>query len=436
MRVTTALLLATAGLAVAQPHNKHQHLHNKRVPTAAADVVVPGPTVVVYELNGKLISADDVRQGIRNGSLVWAGDGELESATPSPVASSTKEPPKETPAPVQAQAYPKSSTAQPALSEAAPAPSSADSPKPKPTSDSNKGSGKKSWMLGEGLDRDFPDGEIDCSHFPSEYGAIPIKWVGLGGWTGVQSPNVRAAGGFDDIMSVTTAQCKNGNCCLEGAFCSYSCPPGYQKSQWPSTQGLTGQSIGGILCKGGKLYKTNSALSNKLCMKGTDKVSVKVKNTMNEVAAVCRTDYPGYEAETVPVSAGPGEEWDLTCPDAANYYEWKGASTSAQYYVNPKGVSIEDGCQWGSPDKPWGNYAPMNLGVGYKGGKAWLSIFQNAPTTMEKLDFTIEIVGDDINGKCRYSNGQYCSGNDYSNCNSKEGCTVAVNSGTATFVFS
>lgn len=116
----------------------------------------------------------------------------------------------------------------------------------------------------------------------------------------------------------------------------------------------------------------------------------------------------------------------MTCPDGASYYKWGSSSTSAQYYVNPSGVSAEDGCQWGSESNPWGNYAPVNIGVGYSSGAAWLSIFQNYPTTTSELDFSIEIEATDgtLSGTCKYSNGQFCSGDDYSDCNTRAGCTV------------
>jgi hypothetical protein len=65
------------------------------------------------------------------------------------------------------------------------------------------------------------------------------------------------------------------------------------------------------------------------------------------------------------------------------------------------------------------------LGVGFIDGKAWISLFQNAPTTAAKLDYTVEITGDNVVGKCKYSNGQYCSGDSYSDCNSIAGCTVS-----------
>jgi SUN family beta-glucosidase len=124
--------------------------------------------------------------------------------------------------------------------------------------------------------------------------------------------------------------------------------------------------------------------------------------------------------------ADAGETQELACPDGDDYYKKGNSPTSAQYYVNPKGVPIEKACQWGSPGEDVGNYAPLNIGVGWMGGKGWLSIFQNAPTTDAKLDFTVELVGDDMNGKCRYQNGQYCSGDNYENCNTVAGCTVCL----------
>ncbi len=153
---------------------------------------------------------------------------------------------------------------------------------------------------------------------------------------------------------------------------------------------------------------------------------MQVKNELNAQVAVCRTDYPGTEAQTVPVDSQPGSTEPLTCPNSQTYYQWEGAHTSAQYYVNPMGVSVEEGCQWGSNANPWGNYAPLNLGVGYSNGAAWLSIFQNSPTTDAQLDFTVEIQGDGISGTCRYSNGQYCGGSNYNECSSTTGCTVST----------
>lgn len=452
--VSLALLTAAVSVAAAQPHAAHRHAHlHKRDATEVA--WIPGPTVVAYVLNGQPISEAEVQQGIANGTLVWS-NGSIEPASEvasPPAATSTPSVPSapwaySSPAPVEASSSDESS-------------SSSDSSESgwsgkhgPPGGWGNHGghggppSGSPWGGSGEGVDTSFPDGELSCSEFPSSYGAVPVMWAGLGGWTGVQTPK-SFSGGYGDISTAT-----HGGGCEEGSFCSYACPPGYQKSQWPETQGSTGQSVGGIECKNGKLYLTNKALSDKLCIKGASNVDVQVQNKLSSRVAVCRTDYPGTESETVPLDSQPGTSTPLTCPDASNYYTWQGAHTSAQYYVNPAGVSVEDGCQWGSDANPWGNFAPMNLGVGYSNGAAWLSIFQNAPTTDAKLDFAVEIVGDGVVGTCKYSNGQYCGGANYDDCSSTTGCTVrpdpslsplrtrltctsqvSLTSGTATFVF-
>lgn len=397
MKLSVALLSAAVTLSAAQPH-RHQHLHlEKRVPNPVAGwATAPGPTKIVYMLNGQTISEDDVQQGIQNGTYILANHGHI---SPAGEASNAPNPAQYLPNPVGHHVP----TVMPTQST------------PPPT----------------GLDTDFPDGELDCSTFPSDYGAVSIKWTGLGGWTGIQCPQASSGQGYSDILTKS-----KGGTCEEGDYCSYACPPGYQKTQWPTTQGSTGQSIGGLLCKNGKLYLSNPSFSSKLCMTGHPDVAVLVKNNLSKNVAICRTDYPGTESETVPTNAMPGATMNLTCPDADNYYKWEGSSTSAQYYVNPAGVSPSDACQWGSPSNPWGNYAPLNIGVGYSNGAAWLSIFQNSPTTDAKLEYTVTIEGDSISGTCKYSNGQYCSGPNYDQCSSTSGCTVSMTSGTATYVLS
>ncbi|TKA74195.1 hypothetical protein B0A55_05139 [Friedmanniomyces simplex] len=464
MKHTISLLSAAIAVVAAVPHqHKHQHAHEKRQwdqGQGSQDVtnvdyaVVPGPTVMVYVLNGQPITEDEVRQGIANGTLVWENGGQLSVASSSVAPTSTSSayvPPPPTSSPVYIssttssletytpQSTPESSSVYSAPSSSYVAPSSsaysapASSSSASPSGSSSSGSDSNfDSSYATGVDSEFPDGQLDCSTFPSDYGAVPVEWMGLGGWTGVQMPGSNQ-GGFSNIETVTKDLVGSEGACTEGAYCSYACPAGYQRAQWPQTQGATGQSVGGILCQGGKLQKTNPSLSGSLCMPGTDKVTVLVENNLSQNVAICRTDYPGTEAETIPLDTQPGSTSNLTCPDADNYYNWEGGHTSAQYYVNPEGVSVQDACQWGSNANPWGNYAPLNLGVGYSNGAAWLAIFQNAPTTTAQLDFTVEITGDNISGSCKYSNGQYCSG---SSCSSVTGCTVSISSGTATFVFS
>ena len=256
-------------------------------------------------------------------------------------------------------------------------------------------------------------GEMSCSEFPSNYGAVALDYLGLGGWSGLQALTVSG----NAVSNIVTGV--SGDSCTEGMACSYACPPGYQKSQWPSTQGSTGQSVGGIMCTGGKLQLTNSALSSKLCIAGVG--GVQATNNAGSVVAICRTDYPGTESETIPVELQPGSTEALTVPDGSSYYNWEGKSTSAQYYLNPPGYGAAQACTWGSPGTPLGNYAPINFGVGASGGKTWLSIFQNSPTTNAQYPGTVELQGD-LSGSCTYENGQYCGA---SGCNSN-GCTVSL----------
>ncbi|KFY39595.1 hypothetical protein V494_03907, partial [Pseudogymnoascus sp. VKM F-4513 (FW-928)] len=192
--------------------------------------------------------------------------------------------------------------------------------------------------------------------------------------------------------------------------------------------GNTGQSVGGLYCNAqGKLELTNPTLSKTLCIKGTGEV--KVKNTIGRNVPICRTDYPGTESETVPLDTQPGQEYELTCPDANKYYTWGDAATSAQYYINPAGSPVEDACRWNEAGSNMGNWAPVNLGVG-KGptGQTYISIFANKPTNPDgKLNFNLEIVGD-VSGKCAYIDGEF-----YNNgVADPSGCTVLV-TGTATY---
>ncbi|RHZ69910.1 Secreted beta-glucosidase sun1 [Aspergillus turcosus] len=416
---TVALTLATAGsLVAAQHHHQHRHHQHKR-----ESVVDQDKTVVLYELDGKPIPLQEVCSGLADGTLKFADNahptGVCDNLSKSAAPAST---PEVTPTLAPAQFIELTSVVTPVPSVSTPSSSPVQTPASSSSASSSAPSAAPSSSGATGLDADFPDGELDCSTFPSEYGAIPLDYLGLGGWSGIQY--VSYAGSF--INHIVTAITGDG--CTDGAMCSYACPPGYQKSQWPSTQGATGQSVGGIECRNGKLHLTNPSLSKKLCIPGVG--GVNVQNKLGQSVAVCRTDYPGTESETIPLPVGPSELQPLTCPNGETYYKWQGKTTSAQYYVNPKGISTEQGCQWGDGSLPIGNWAPLNLGVGYNNGK-WLSIFQNAPTTYEKLDFNIKIVGDNLSGSCKYEDGVFYSETGATS----SGCTVEVMSGDATFVF-
>ncbi|KAI9845015.1 MAG: hypothetical protein M1837_005159 [Sclerophora amabilis] len=455
MKISSVFIaLATAGsLVAAQPHRqRHHHSHVERREAKPAG----GPTVIEYELNGKRISKEEVDKGIADGTLVWvdgrpsakAADAPAPKSpaaptAPAPVVSpqvkqadageNNYQPPSSSSAPNEAAYSPPAQQPSPDSSSSAPPPSgssSSDSSSSSSDSSSSGSSGGTSELGGgEGVDRDFPDGEIDCSTFPSDYGAIPVKWEGLGGWSGVQSVTFNSAkSSIDDISTAI-----KGGGCTDGSYCSYACPAGYQKSQWPKAQGSTAQSVGGLFCDGGKLKLNSNIPTKKLCTKGAGGVSI--ENNVDKPVAVCRTDYPGTESETIPLLTKPGGSVELTCPDEATYYKWEGKPTSAQYYVNPPGVPLEKACTWGSGGNV-GNSAPVNLGVGKSAGSSWLSIMPNYPTNSEvNLDMKIAIVssnGGKVSGSCKYENGQF---HDDNGTNDK-GCTVNLISGEAKYRFS
>ncbi|CAG8048104.1 unnamed protein product [Penicillium nalgiovense] len=426
----TVAALATAGLATAHGHG-HAHAHKRATETET--VSVPGPVVydfVVLDPSNpgapEPISIEKACEGLANNEFEWLNSAvasacpSSSSSTATPTSTSTAAPTTTaTVAPAILQET--SAVITPASSTSTAEPTSSSTTAAASTSSSSSSSSSGAT----GLTADFPDGEIDCGDFPSDYGAVALDYLGLDGWSGIQYVTI-----LDNLVSdIVTAV--TGDKCHSGAMCSYACPPGYQKSQWPSTQGSTGQSVGGLECKiDNKLYLTNED-HQKLCIPGVG--GVHVKNEMSESVAVCRTDYPGTESETIPLNASPGAVQDLTCPSGEGYFKWKGKKTSAQYYVNPKGVSTEKGCQWGDGSEPIGNYAPLNLGVGETDAGKFLSIFPNAPTTNEKLDFNVRIEGDNLSGECRYEGGKFYDSKGLISGNS--GCTVGVTSGAAYFVF-
>ena len=412
---SNALTLATAAgsLVTAAPsslagsHSAHKHHHDhqdhirKRDPDATT-VNAENETTVIYELNGKPMGKSEVCQGIEDGSLQWVeGNDPFITCSADEIASSTTT------------TLATSITLVPNSAEGA-----ALDKKDEPVTLSSAAS--NSVPTAQGLNTEFPDGIVDCSTFPLNYGPIPIEWAQLGGWSGIQYVTVSG----NTVSSIVTGN--PGDTCKPGAMCSYACPPGYQKSQWPATQGSTGQSVGGLQCNSdGKLALTNPGLSKNLCIPGTG--AAVVQNKLSENAAICRTDYPGTEAEVIPLNTQPDSTNNLTCPDASTYYTHEGDATSAQYYINNQGVVVSSACIWGIDGTDMGNWAPSYLGVGQDtSGKTWLSISstaQNDPANYKALNYTVEITGN-TSGKCRLSNGQYCTGANYEDCN-ESGCTVS-----------
>lgn len=415
---TIILTVATAGsIVAAQPH-RHQHRRNaKRAASPAADVDAPVVTTYIGP-NGQPISSEDVQRGLQDGTLVLVGD--------QPV-----------PAPIQQDA-PVQKLYEDKQSDGDSSPASYVEPPIVDDQGSTGGSydsGSDSSTGGSGVDRQFPDGQIDCSTFPSEYGAVPIDWLQLDGWAGRQKPGSSGGDCYDKLSSPEVGGCS------EGEFCSYACPAGYSKVQWPSKQGCIGQSIGGLLCKMGKLSLTNASFKT-LCVKGTGGVSI--QNNVGDEVAVCRTDYPGTEGEYIPATHDFSEEsYDLTCPNSDEYYLWGNKKTTAQYYVNPAGTAKRNACTWNKSGSGIGNWAPVNLGVGQSEGRKWLGIMSNFPSNPDQvpLGFKIRIEGPGIQGHntCSYSDETgYCQGQTCKKVKPEQegaGCTVEA-FGEARYVFS
>ncbi|KAL8919964.1 MAG: hypothetical protein Q9208_006532 [Pyrenodesmia sp. 3 TL-2023] len=467
-------LAAAGSFAAASPsyhHHRHHHIDSEKRSPAIQVVTVPGPTIIAYQLHGKLLDSEEVCEGFKNGTLKWAdGSNDAPPCEDGQVAAPVSQKhvhanvsPAVHPTAAKASALKKVSTSSapksgletyekdmttksvsstlrtqsntfaapilPVVSSSSTQESSA-SASSSSSSPSSSDPASNSFG-GTGLEKEFPDGELDCSQFPSDYGPIDITWMGLGGWSGIQYPTIKGSRVIDIFTEIA-----GGKNCSAGALCSYACPPGYQKSQWPSTQGLTGQSVGGLQCNAdGKLQLTNPELSKTLCIEGTG--ATKVQNKLKTNAAICRTDYPGTEAETVPLNTQSGSENPLTCPDSTTYFKHDGSPTTAQYYVNNRGVPVHEACSWNTDGSGKGNWAPTYFGVGQDTyGKTWLSIAstkQNNPKSYSPLDYVAEIVGDGLSGNCRVKEGKYCSGANYDDCNDM-GCTVQLMSGEATYV--
>jgi hypothetical protein len=258
MKYGALFSLALAGfssLAEAQPHGKLRHRH-----------LNPRAVVTVYATQ----TVDQFGNAIRE-------------PTPVPEAAS---PPAEAPAPAAVIAEPESEAADSDEEEAEEfsfvgGPSASPSASAEPDLDESSGSDKAL----SGIDSDFPDGELSCSHFPSDYGALATEWVTKDNWSGLQFDEKQASG------EIRLANADGTGKCQEGYYCSYACPPGYSKAQWPEDQPANGESVGGLLCKNGKLRLTRPDSCKKLCVKGAENTTV--VNKLDKEVAICRTDYPG-----------------------------------------------------------------------------------------------------------------------------------------------
>ncbi|KAH7035212.1 uncharacterized protein B0I36DRAFT_347026 [Microdochium trichocladiopsis] len=405
MKSAIASLTLAAGLVAAQPHQHHghQHLHKREGSPVLAErdyqtTVVPAYATAYVDPQGKVIKEDEAEKGIENGLYVVIGETTPVFTPPPPP------PPKPT----------TSSTPQAVFIEQA-------TPSPSPSAPADDGYPTG----GTGLTADFPNKKIKCSSFPSDYGALPISWMGLGGWSGIQ--NVPSYKLGDAAISFIETAIK-GMGCRSNAYCSYACPAGYVKTQWPASQGATGQSIGGLYCNADGYLELSRPQVKTLCMPGVGGVTV--VNKLKKNVALCRTDYPGTENMVCPTDVQPGATVTLANVDTSDYYIWQNKKTTLQYYANKQGIPVEDACVWdcAQDHDGCGNWAPMIIGTGRTAGITYLSIFQNLPMSTAKPDYNVRMSGD-VTIKCGFSNGVYTGSSD------TNGCTTGVGPGGAIIEF-
>ncbi|ODV86598.1 hypothetical protein CANARDRAFT_6183 [[Candida] arabinofermentans NRRL YB-2248] len=392
-QVFSGLALASFATAIPMALN-HKHHHHKR---EAAVVYVT--QTVVYDQNGNLISGGE--------TATSTSSSETETATPtsSSVTTSTEA--------TTTSSEKATSTESTSTSSTESTSTSATSTSAKSTSTSSSSSSSSSYGdLSDfsGPSSKFEDGTIACSDFPSGEGVVAISWLDFGGWASVMN-----------MDGDTSSSCE------DGYYCSYACQAGMSKTQYPSDQPASGISVGGLYCDGGYLYRSNTD-SDYLCSWGKETGSV--KSEVDDVIALCRTDYPGSENMCVPTELTAGGSQPLSVVDEDNYFTWEGGLTSAQYYVNNAGVSVEDGCIWGTEGSGVGNWAPLVIGSGYTDGKTYLSLIPN-PNNSDAPNYNVVIEATDgstINGDCSYIDGSFSG-------DTTDGCTVTVTKGSAVIRF-
>ena len=211
--------------------------------------------------------------------------------------------------------------------------------------------------------------------------------------------------------------------CKAGSYCQYACQPGYLMGQWnPSVTSYSypGSQDGGVWCdENGSLSKPIS--QNDYCYKG--KGTAKAVNQSGQNVAFCQTVLPGNEAMLIPTDVQSGSENDLAVP-GTDYW----AKTASHFYINPPGVSVEEGCRWGSTANPYGNWSPYVAGFNMDDSGntfakiGWNPIYfeDSSPFKNEKPNFGIRLKCDDPS-QC---NGQTCEIDP-----SKEGLDKVSNAG-------
>ncbi|KAG6069678.1 hypothetical protein E4U16_007518 [Claviceps sp. LM84 group G4] len=142
--------------------------------------------------------------------------------------------------------------------------------------------------------------------------------------------------------------------CKPGGYCPFACKPGMVMAQWdPHSSYVYPVSMnGGLYCDNSGIMKKPFPQKPN-CVLGTG--AVKAVNRCQSPLSWCQTVLPGNEAMLIPTVVS--SEITVAVPDISYW-----ASTAAHFYVNPPGI-CEEGCVWGSPSKPHGNWSPYVTGA-------------------------------------------------------------------------
>ncbi|KAJ5184361.1 hypothetical protein N7491_007771 [Penicillium cf. griseofulvum] len=180
--------------------------------------------------------------------------------------------------------------------------------------------------------------------------------------------------------------------CKPGNYCPYACPPGEVSMQWDpkaTSYSYPMSMRGGLYCdESGKIQKP---FPNRDYCESAAGV-LKARNKCGKAVSFCQTVLPGNEAMLIPTMVE--DLADLAVPGMSYW-----CSTAAQYYINPPGVTAEEGCVWGTSENPVGNWSPYTAGANTDDdGNTFLKIGWNpiyletsTPFRNVKPDFGVEI---------------------------------------------
>ncbi|KAK1836494.1 hypothetical protein QBC39DRAFT_247896 [Podospora conica] len=142
--------------------------------------------------------------------------------------------------------------------------------------------------------------------------------------------------------------------CKDGMYCPIACVSGKVMAQWKEGTKYTypESMYGGLKCNNGVAEKPFA--DKPYCVDGTG--AVKAVNKCGSVVSFCQTVLPGDEAMVIPTDVDDAKT--LAVPGISYW-----AQTAAHYYINPPGVASGEGCVWGTPAKPVGNWSPYVAGA-------------------------------------------------------------------------